>query len=156
MDSFLLYKNLVFSHYKKNVTYAPAVNIDVDLLRHCSYTTTNFKTQSNSSNVFLKSLSTLEEEEISLLEKKFKVSLTGHPLCCFRVTAEVLTCVQLTAQAAPGWIWKHSKASFSEKPPVTWHDIAPPLCKSIALSKKKKKRTKWKAVYDEQSPQLLW
>lgn len=102
MDSFILYRNLIFSHYKKNVNYAPIVDVDGNLLKRCSYITMNFKTRSNSSNVFLKSLHTLEKEEIPSLEKKFKVSVTVHPLCCFSVTAEVLTCVQLTAQAAPG------------------------------------------------------
>lgn len=95
----------------------------------------NPKPQSNSSNVFLKSFHTLEEEEIPSLDKKLQVSLIVHPLRCFSGTAEVLTCVQLTAQAASGWIWKHAKAAVSEKPPATWHHIFPTLCKSITYQK---------------------
>lgn len=69
IDSFILYINLIFSHYKKNVNYDPIMHVGEDLLKRCSYTTMNFKTQSNSSNVFLKSLHTFEEEEIPSLEK---------------------------------------------------------------------------------------
>lgn len=104
------------------------------------------KTQSNSSYVFLKSFHTLEEEEVPSLEKKFQVSLIIHPLCCFSGTAEVLTWVQLTAQAASGWIWKHSKAAVSEKPPASWHHIFPSLCKSITYQKHDKfKSSVWTA-----------